>query len=80
METVRSDVCGKVAQPPLSYPPTSGPNWKKEEIEPGLRNGSLCALCWEKLQLSGQSGIAYAVLWRFLSGERQLTTGTLDQT
>jgi hypothetical protein len=30
-------------------------------------------------QLSGQSGIAYAVLWRFLSGERQLTTGTLDR-
>jgi hypothetical protein len=30
-------------------------------------------------QLSEQSGIAYAVLWRFLSGERQLTTGTLDR-
>ena len=30
-------------------------------------------------QLSGESGIAYAVLWRFLSGERQLTTGTLDR-
>ena len=30
-------------------------------------------------QLSEESDIAYAVLWRFLSGERQLTTGTLDR-
>jgi len=27
--------------------------------------------------LSGESGIAYAVLWRFLSGERQLPLGNL---
>jgi len=25
----------------------------KEEIEPGLRNGSLCALCWEELDPPG---------------------------